>query len=202
VTLAVQADLHEGLAHADAATGKIRRLQSAGKIRFFDPREPLLFQHLSSAVLCHYRFKRLGNNSLIIHHKRKPLAQVNPKAVRDQHVMQECSNSLILRSDLMLLDRIHHRRVSVRLMLEQIAEHRKHCKQYTTGTRRPPRVPFVCAISGRKFATAAIEAKILPVAASIVDNQEVGDGKVAVCKRRFRISRFIRLSSSRPMARK
>jgi hypothetical protein len=126
VTLAVQADLHERLAHADAATRKVRRFQSAGKIRFFNPREPLLFQHLRSAVLCRYRFGRLGNNTLIIHNKRKPLAQVNPKAVRDQYVMQECSNLSILRGDPMLVDRIHHRRVSVRLMLEQISKHRNH----------------------------------------------------------------------------
>jgi hypothetical protein len=51
-------------------------------------------------------------------------SNLNPKAVRDQYVMEKCSNLSILRSDLMLLDRIHHRRVSVRLMLEQIPKHR------------------------------------------------------------------------------
>jgi hypothetical protein len=49
---------------------------------------------------------------------RESLAHVDPKAVCDVDVMKEHPENLITGSNVMPPDRIHHRRIGVRLMLK------------------------------------------------------------------------------------
>ena len=77
-------------------------------------------------LLFHDRRQRIRHLRLVLGHEGKPLTQEQPEAMGDERVMEKRPQRGVLRSGLVSADRAQHRRVGVRLMLEEVAEQRDH----------------------------------------------------------------------------
>jgi len=124
MTLAVHADLHQRLRHGKALAREVVRFDAATQICTGDAGNPFQLVTLSLTIKNRDAIEPVGHARFRFGVKRPPDAQREPKAVREDHVMEKFQEFLIRRRA--FANRSNQRSICPGFVPHQILDHRGH----------------------------------------------------------------------------